>query len=40
MLYQILCENPKTYCIEEWLIYHYENVYKYLFFFEDEKYLM
>lgn len=40
MLYKILCENPQIFCIEEWLIYHYENVYKYLFFFQDEKYLM
>ena len=40
MFYKILCENPQIFCIEEWLIYHYENIYKYLFFFEDEKYLM
>jgi hypothetical protein len=40
MLYQVLCENPNIYCIEELFIYHYENVNKYLFFFSSEKHLM
>jgi hypothetical protein len=40
MLYKILCENPSLFCIEELFIYHNETVQKYLFFFNDERYLM